>query len=410
MTAGLAAATQQGLAIDGGTPVRLAPPPPWPYYAPEEIAAVVETLRSGKVNQWTGNQIGLFERTFAELHAMPFALAVANGSLGLEAILRAFRIGPGDEVIVTPRSFIASVSCVNLVGAKPVFADIDIDSEAIAPATVRPLINGRTRAIIVVHLSGRPADMPGFVELARRHNILLFEDCAQAHGARIDRKFVGSFGHASAFSFCQDKIISTGGEGGMALFHDESAWRRAWSYRDHGKDRDAVFNRSSPAGFRWLHLSIGSNWRLTEMQAAIGLRQLARLPSWTAARTANARRLEHCLSAYPSIHVAPLPANHRHAFYRFNFRVEPKRLKTDWNRDRIMRALIAEGIPCLSGACPEIYLEGAYSASIKDFQRLPGAAYLGTVSLALLVHPTLDESFLNDCCLALEKVLDVATN
>ena len=406
----MATAARRELAIDGGAPVRVAPTPAWPYYAPDEIAAVTETLRSGKVNQWTGNQVGLFEQTFAELHRMPFALALANGSLALEAILRAFRVGPGDEVIVTPRSFVASVSCVNLVGAKPVFADVDIDSEAIAPATVRPLINDRTKAIIVVHLSGRPADMPGFVELARRHNILLFEDCAQAHGARIEGKFVGSFGHASAFSFCQDKIISTGGEGGMALFQDESAWRRAWSYRDHGKDRDEVLNHSSSAGFRWLHKSIGSNWRLTEMQAAIGLRQLAKLASWTAARTANARRLEHWLTAYPSIHIPALPANHQHAFYRFNFRVEPKRLKSDWNRDRIMRALIAEGIPCLSGTCPEIYLQRAYCGSMKDFQRLPGAAYLGTVSLALLVHPTLDEPFLNDCRLALEKVLDVATN
>ncbi|MFY9686113.1 MAG: DegT/DnrJ/EryC1/StrS family aminotransferase, partial [Pseudolabrys sp.] len=281
MTMDSTAASKDWLAINGGVPVRVTPPPPWPEYAPDEIAAVVETLRSGKVNQWTGTQIASFEQAFAKLHQMPFAIALANGSLALEAILRASRIGPGDEVIVTPRSFIASASCVDLVGAEPVFADIDIDSELITPATVGPLITDRTKAIIVVHLNGRPADMPGFMKLAKNHNILVFEDCAQAHGARIDGKLVGSFGHASAFSFCQDKIITTGGEGGMALFKDEAAWRSAWSYRDHGKDHDIMFKPTSSVAFRWAHTGFGSNWRLTEMQAAIGLRQLAKLPAWT---------------------------------------------------------------------------------------------------------------------------------
>jgi dTDP-4-amino-4,6-dideoxygalactose transaminase len=403
-------AGHEWLAIDGGMPVRVAPAPPWPEYAPDEISAVVQTLRSGKVNQWTGKQVGLFEQAYAELHEMPFALALANGSVALEALLRASCIGPGDEVIVTPRSFIASASCVDLVGAKPIFADVDIDSESITPASVAPLITCRTKAIIVVHLNGRPADMPGFMELARRHNICVFEDCAQAHGARINGKLVGSFGHASAFSFCQNKIISTGGEGGMALFRDEARWRRAWSYRDNGKDYDTVFKSPSSPGFRWLHTGIGSNWRLTEMQAAIGLRQLTKLPAWAAARTANARKLARWLAPYPSVHISSLPANHQHAFYRFSFRVEPKRLKGNWDRDRVIRALIAEGIPCLSGACPEIYLEGTYAESMAGFRRFPNAAYLGTTSLALLVHPTLDESFLSDCRVALQKVFDAATN
>lgn len=398
------------LAVDGGNPVRVAPPPMWPEYAPDEIAAVVETLRTGKVNQWTGKQVGQFERALAELHEMPFSVALANGSLALEAILRAHRIGPGDEVIVTPRSFIASTSCVDLVGAKPVFADIDIDSEAITPDTVRPLITDRTKAVIVVHLNGRPADMPGFVELTKRDNILVFEDCAQALGARINGRLVGSFGHASAFSFCQDKIISTGGEGGMALFKDKADWRRAWSYRDHGKDYDIAFKPLPSSGFRWSHTSFGSNGRLTEMQAAIGLRQLTKLSDWISARAMNARKLEQCLAPYPSVHIAPLPPNHQHAFYRFSFRVEPTRLKSGWNRDRVMRALIAEGIPCVSGACPEIYLEGAYAKSMAWFQRLPNATYLGTTSLVLLVHPTLDDRFLSDCRIALEKVFDAATN
>ena len=398
------------LAIDGGEPVRTTAPPRWPTYAPDEVAAVVETLWSGNVNQWTGHRVSAFERAFAEMHQKPHAVAVANGSLALEAVLRAHGVGPGDEVIVTPRSFIASASCVDLVSAKPVFADIDVDTELITPATVRPLIGPRTKAIIVVHLNGRPADMPGFMELARRHDLLVFEDCAQAHGARIDGKLVGSFGHASAFSFCQDKVITTGGEGGMALFSDDATWKRAWSYRDHGKDYAAVFQtRNGDHGFRWLHESFGSNWRLTELQAAIGLIQLSKLPVWTATRTAIARQYAEWLGIYRSAHVTPLPKGHEHAYYRFEFRLNPQNLKPEWSRDRVMRALISEGIPCLVGACPEIYREGAYAKSLPGFQRLPNAAYLGSVSLCFLVAPTFDENFLSDCRAAINKVFSAAT-
>jgi dTDP-4-amino-4,6-dideoxygalactose transaminase len=401
---------RKSLAVEGGLPVRDMPPPRWPEYASDEIEAVVNTLRSGKVNQWTGDQVVAFEKSFAKFHHMPFAVALASGSLALEGILHAHGIGFGDEVIVTPRSFIASASCVDLVGAKPVFADIDIDTENITPETVSPLITARTKAIIVVHLNGRPADMAGFMRLAKDRGILVFEDCAQAHGAQIDGRPLGSYGHASAFSFCQDKIISTGGEGGMALFADESTWRRAWSYRDHGRDYDRSCETAPLAGFRWLHSGVGSNWRMTEMQAAIGVRQLDRLQSWVAVRNANAQKLTRWLTAFPSVHVTAVPPGHLHAFYRLSFRINPCRLDLGWNRDRVMNALIAEGIPCLTGACPEIYLEEAYSRLKAGFARLPNAANLGAISLALLVHPALDEGFLDDCRAAIDKVLSVATS
>jgi dTDP-4-amino-4,6-dideoxygalactose transaminase len=396
------------LALDGGKPVRRAPAPSWPVFAPDEIAAVVHTLQSGKVNQWTGDLIHKFESVFEQNHRGFHALAVANGSLALEIILRAYGFGPEDEIIVTPRSFIASASCVNRVGATPVFADVDLDSEMITPAAVRPLIGPRTKAIIVVHLHGRPADMPGFLELAKQHDLLVIEDCAQAHGARIDGELVGSFGHASAFSFCQDKIVTTGGEGGLCLFADRARWKRAWSFRDNGKDYDAVFARHEP-GYRWVYASIGTNGRMTEMQAAIGLRQLSKLDDWIAARTANARFLASCLADYPSAHIAKLPDGYDHAYYRFAFTVKPLHLRPGWDRDRISNALSAEGIPCFSGPCPEIYRELTYARLMPEFQRLPNAAYLGEVSLALLVHPTIDEIFLHDCEAALRKVFDIAT-
>lgn len=399
----------EALAIDGGVPVRRTPHPAWPVFADDEIAGVVETLQSGKVNQWTGEQVYEFERRFAAMLECPHVLAVANGTVALETMLRAYEIGPGDEVIVTPRSFIASASCVNLVGATPVFGDVDIDSEMITPATVRALINARTKAIIVVHLHGRPADMPGFQQLARQYGLLIFEDCAQAQGARIGGKPVGSFGDASAFSFCQDKIMTTGGEGGLVVLADRARWKRAYSHRDNGKDYDRIAKPHDGAGYRWVYGELGTNARMSEMQAAIGLRQLPKVEGWIAARAANARLLASCLADYPCVHVSPLPPDHRHAYYRFAFRIDPRWLDSGWNRDRLINALAAEGVPCFSGPCPEIYLESAYARRMPGLPRQPSAAYLRDVSVALLVHPTLDQSFLDDCRTAIRKVFNAAT-
>jgi dTDP-4-amino-4,6-dideoxygalactose transaminase len=397
------------LAVEGGVPVRRRPPPSWPVFAEDEIAEVAETLRSGKVNQWTGERVCEFERTFAATIGRPHGLALANGTIALETMLRAYDIGAGDEVIVTPRSFIASASSVDLVGATPVFADIELDSEMITPATVSPLINARTKAVIVVHLHGRPADMPGFLELARRYRLRVFEDCAQAQGAKIDGQPVGSFGDAGAFSFCQDKIMTTGGEGGMVVLADLPRWKRAWSRRENGKDYDAVYNSRHGPGYRWVYRGLGTNARMSEMQAAIGLRQLPKVKGWLAARTAHACQLAATLADYPSVCVSPLPAHCEHAYYRFAFRIQPSRLGYGWSRDLLLAAFIAEGIPCFAGPCPEIYREHSYARSTPNFPRLANAATLGEVSLTLLVHPTLDQAFLDDTRTALRKVLDAAT-
>ena len=313
------------LAIDGGTPVRCAAPPRWPVFDADEIASVAAILQSGKVNQWTGERVHAFERAFAQSLGRPHAVAVTNGTVALETMLRACDIGPGDEVIVTPRSFIASASCVNLVGATPVFADVDLDTEMITPATVRPLINDRTKAIVVVHLHGRPADMPGFMRLTRQHSLLVFEDCAQAQGARIDGRPVGAFGDASAFSFCQDKIMTTGGEGGMVVFADRRRWKRAWSHRDNGKDYDEM-HESHQAGYRSVYTGFGTNARMTEMQAAIGLHQLEKVDAWIATRNGNARMLASWLGDYPCVSLCRLPEGFAEANYRFAFRIDPHQL------------------------------------------------------------------------------------
>jgi dTDP-4-amino-4,6-dideoxygalactose transaminase len=384
--------------------VRIDPPPAWPVFEQDEISAVVQVLRSGKVNQWTGALVGEFEVAFAQYIGMPHGVAVTNGSVALEVALRALGIGRGDEVIVTSRSFIASASCVDMVGASPVFADVEYDTGLISPATIEPHIGPKTKAVIPVHLYGRPCDMSGIMRLARDHGLLVIEDCAQSHGASIDGRLTGSFGDAAAFSFCQDKIITTGGEGGMVLFSREDARDRAWAFKDHGKCPRSVREKTDGLSFRWLHGSVGTNGRMMELQAAIGLRQLAKLESRVRERGRIAGRLFRAVSPYPCVRVVPPAPGHRHAYYRFDFIFVPERAAPGWTRDRLVEELTAEGIRAFAGACPEIYLEDAYKQRF-GLERRPNAALLGKTSVAMLAHNTLDEEYVSDCEKAIATVL-----
>lgn len=378
----------------------------WPSYNPEEIDAVSQVLRSNKVNYWTGQQCRNFESEFAQWADSAHAVALANGTLALEMAWRILGIREGDEVICTPRSFQASASSIAMAGAKPVFADVDLNSQNITPETVAPLISDRTKAILCVHLAGWPCDMEEFRQLASHHNIALVEDCAQAHGARIGGRSVGSFGLISAWSFCQDKIMTTGGEGGMVTMNEEALWRAAWSYKDHGKSWEAVYERQHSPGFRWLHDSFGTNWRLTEMQAAIGRVQLHQMPNWHAARTANAQRLSVGFGSTPLLRTPLPPESMTHAWYKFYAFVDRERLAAGWDRDRIMQEIIAAGVPCYSGSNSEIYREKSFvEANLAPKDRLPNARHLGETSLMFLVHPTLSEpeigktiAVVNDVC------------
>src|SRR5690554_5965643 len=308
---------------------------PWPHYDDEEIAAVTDVLRSGRVNQWTGAEVRAFEGDYAQRLGRKHAVAVMNGTVALELALIALGVGPGDEVITTPRTFIASASAAVLRGAVPVFADVDRDSGNITAASIEAVLTPRTKAIIVVHLGGWPADMDSIMELARERDLVVIEDCAQSHGAALRGREVGSFGDVAAFSFCQDKIITTGGEGGMIAIDDEEAWNVAWSYKDHGKSFEAVFHREHGPGFRWLHESFGTNWRMTEMQAALGSLQLKGLEQSVAIRNGNAGVLRQGLEGLAGLRIPTVPATDTHAFYKFYAYVIPEALKTGWTRDRI---------------------------------------------------------------------------
>ncbi len=387
----------------------------WPCYEPDEIAAVTRVLESGKVNYWTGEEGRNFEREFAEYHGAEYGVALANGSVALELALFALGIGDGDEVVVTPRTFLASVSSIVLRGAQPVFADVDRDSGNITPETVRRVITNKTRAILPVHLGGWPCDMPGFATLADELGLHLIEDCAQAHGARIDRRPVGSFGDVAAFSFCTDKIMSTGGEGGMVITRDRKLWQWMWEYKDHGKSWNAVYNREHPPGFRWLHESFGTNWRLSEMQSAIGRVQLGKLDKWHERRRKNAGILIDGLSGVPGLRV-PIPEEgFEHAYYKFYVYVEPERLKPGWSRDRVMEAVVEQGAPCFQGICPEVYLEEAFEGKgdrgkgkgerLRPEERLPVAKDLGETSLMFPVHPTLGKEEMEEMVEVVRRVM-----
>ena len=381
--------------------------PPWPQYHAEEIDAVKTTLRSGKVNYWTGDEGRQFESEFADYHGSRHAIALANGTLALELAMRALGIGAGDGVIVTPRSYFASASSIVVCGASPVFVDVDADSQNIRVDTIAAAVSSRTRAILAVHLAGWPCDMPAIMDIARRHNLKVIEDCAQAHGARIDDRLVGTFSDAGSFSFCQDKILSTGGEGGMLLTDSEELWKSAWSFKDHGKNWDKVSAPAHSPGFRWLHDSFGSNYRLTEMQAAIGRIQLRRLGDWIEKRRVNAQQLIEGLSGLPALRIPVPERNVTHAYYKFYAFVVRERLRSGWDRDRILDALQAEGAPGWSGSCPEIYREKAFDTVAHN--SLPVARELGRTSIMLPVHPTLsgdDMAWLID---VLRRVMNKAT-
>ena len=394
----------------GDTPIRTRPFPPWPAFEPEEIEAAAAVLRSGKVNYWTGQQVRRFEEEFAEFVGCRHGVAVPNGTLALELALQALGIGPGDEVVVTCRSFVASASCCVMRGATPAFADADPMSQNVTAETIGNALTPKTKAVIAVHLAGWPCEMDPIMELAQQHGLAVIEDCAQAHGATYRGRPVGSLGHVAAFSFCQDKILTTGGEGGMLTTNDEAVWERAWSFKDHGKSWQAVHQRNQTTVFKWLHDSIGTNWRMTEMQAAIGRVLLDKLPAWIETRRRHAATLTQHFCRLPALRLAVPPTHVKHSYYKYYAFLRPELLRPGWSRDRIVRAIQAEGIPCGSGVCPEIYLEGAFESSpSRPAERLPVARRLGETTLMFLVHPTLTERDVLDTCRAVEKVLSVAT-
>ena len=382
----------------------------WPSYSQEEVDAVSKTLLSNKVNYWTGNECREFEKEFALWSNTKYAVSLANGTLALDLALKSLNIGSNDEVIVTSRTFIASVSSIINVGATPIFADIDIDSQNINHETILKKISNKTKAILCVHLAGWPCEMDDIMLIAKKHGLYVIEDCAQAHGAKYKGRPVGSIGHIGCWSFCQDKIITTGGEGGMVTTNDKSLWKYIWAYKDHGKSYEAVYDKKSNEDFKWLHESFGSNYRMLEMQAVIGRIQLKRMKVWRAKRIENASKIWEAAKECRALRVPKIPDYIDHAAYKCYVFVEPSQLKSNWSRNRIIREMLASGVPCYSGSCSEIYMEKAFdNTEFRPIKRLSKAKELAETSLMFLVHPTLLDIEIKKTCNHLMSLMNLAS-
>jgi len=381
---------------------------PWPYFSDSEISAVTKVLRSGKVNQWGGSQVVAFEKEYAKKLGLRYAVALVNGSVALELALASLGIGEGDEVIVPSRTFVATASSVSLRGAVPVFCDVDRNSQLMTVDTIKNLCTPKTKAVIAVHLAGWPCELDKLRQFCDSKNIYLIEDCAQAHGAKYKGKPVGSWGHIGCFSFCQDKIITTGGEGGLLATNDKKIWEYAWSFKDHGKDYNLATKNEKNFQFQWIIRSFGTNYRMTEMQAAIGLTMLSNLDKWVKKRRSLAAVLDEGFKKFPALRVTIPDKDCFHSYYKYYVFVRPERLKKNWGRDRILKTLFDKGIPCGSGICPEIYLEEAFKGYNQG--RLPTAKELGETSMMFLVHPTLNKDNMNFIVKEMAEVLTLAVN
>ncbi|HUH59510.1 MAG TPA: DegT/DnrJ/EryC1/StrS aminotransferase family protein [Candidimonas sp.] len=382
---------------------------PWPSFTDDEANAARNVILSNKVNYWTGQEGREFEKEFAAWCEVKYAVALMNGTVALDLALKALNVGSGDEVIVTSRTFLASASSIVTAGAEPVFVDVDRDSQNITSTTIAGAITPKTKAIIAVHLAGWPCEMDSIMALADQHGLVVIEDCAQAHGARYKGRPVGSIGDIAAWSFCQDKIMTTGGEGGAVTTNDEALYKSMWAYKDHGKSWDAVHVRQHPPGFRWLHESFGTNWRMTEVQAAIARIQLKRMAAWHDARLSNARAIWATAQQTAGLRAPVVPEHIEHAAYKCYVFVEPGQLKPEWSRDRILSEVNAAGVPAYSGSCSEVYLEKAFeNTGWRPLSRLPVARELGDTSVMFLVHPTLTSSEIEHTNRVLVAVMKMA--
>ena len=334
----------------------------WPQMNDKMINSVTTILKSGKLNQWNNNTVKEFENKFAEYIKCNYAVAVFNGTVALELCVKTLGLKEGDEIIVTPRTFLASASCCAWYGIIPIFVDVDINSQNITLETIKTAITKKTKAVILVHLAGWPCDLEEICNYCKENNIYVIEDCAQAHGAKYKGKSVGTWGDINAWSFCQDKIITTGGEGGIVTTNDETLFKKAWSLKDHGKGYDTVYNKTHEPGFRWLHENIGTNWRMLPIQAVIGIHALDELEAWINHRRNIAEIYNENLKDINGIRLTIPPENVYHSYYKYYFFIDSKKFKI--SRDDLIQEINDNGIFCQIGSCSEVYKEDA----LKKFE------------------------------------------
>ena len=384
----------------------------WPHFDSDDIKAVSEVLKSGKINRWTGSKNLEFEKKFSEYIGVRHCIAVSNGTLALELALEGLCVGPGDEVITTCRTFMASASAAVMRGARPVVVDIDENSQCLSPDAIRRAVTGKTKAIIAVHHAGMPCDMDSIMKIAREKKLFVIEDCAQAHGAVYKGRKVGGIGDVGAWSFCQDKIISSGGEGGAVTTNNTKVWKKMWSFKDHGRNYDLVYSKKTfPVGFRWFLESFGSNYRMTEMQAVLAMNGLSHLEEWVDIRNRNAEILTSFIKPFKFARVPVVPDGVRCAYYKYYFFVDESGMKKGWSAQRVIEKISSRGIPAFSGTCWNISNEKCFKKAgwSKSASELPVAAKIGRESVMLLVHPTLTTSDMRRAGKVVSEVLKEAS-
>ncbi len=417
---------EEKLAITGGKPAIERTLPRWPQFTEEIIEAAMEPLKTGKVNYWTG-KVGMeFEKKWADWNGVRFAISTTNGTSALHTALGGLGIGPGDEVITTPYSFIASSFCVVQAGAIPVFADVKREDHCIDPEDIKKKITPRTRAIIPVHLYGNVCDMDEIMEIAKAHNFYVIEDSAEAHGATYKGKKVGCIGDVGAFSFCQNKTFTTGGEGGMVTTNNEEVAWRCRSFRDHGYDVERRISLLELEGaLPYIHKMVGFNYRMTEMQSAIGVKEMERLDSWNLPRRRrNGEMLIPELKDLPQIQYLPVHDQEKvNGFYVFPVVLNLERLTCD--KKTFLDAIVAEGVPAWREFWPQSYKERAYQehngfgrfkfpfcskeyttpeSVAYDKVYCPNAAWLEERTFIVQVYPTLEEEHMRLIAKAIRKV------
>ena len=363
----------------------------WPVFDDNMIQSVTDILKSGKVSQWTNPTVNKFEKKFADYIGCKYAVAVFNGTVALELCIKALGLKAGDEVIVTPRTFVASASCCAWYGITPIFVDVDKNSQNITLDNIKEAVTERTKAVMLIHLAGWPCELEEICNYCKKNGIYVIEDCAQAHGAKYKGKSVGAWGDINAWSFGQDKIITTGGEGGIVTTNNEKLYKIAWSIKDHGRGYDIVFNKVHKPGFRWLHERIGTNWRMLPIQAVIGIHALDKLDEWVQHRRYIANIYNNNLKDVNGIRLTiPDETKIYHSYYKYYFFID---IDLDSNkfsitRDEIIQKINDNNIFCQVGSCGEIYKENALKKYAPN-KELLNTKELFETSLLLKCDPTI---------------------
>ena len=361
----------------------------WPNFSQDLITKLGGVISSGKINYTTGPYGERFEKKFSKFIGNKYAIAVCNGTAALEVAIKSLKLPKKSEIIVPARSFFASASCIVNTGHIPVFVDVDLLTQNISLSDIKKKISKRTKVIICVHLAGLPCEMYAIKNFARKNNLKIIEDCSQAHGASINNKEVGSFSDVSTWSFCNDKIISTLGEGGIISTNNKKIYKFCKKYINHGTTLKKIQNQEK---FIYNKDLFGTNLRLTEIQSFAGLEQLKCLKQTQKKRQKIAKDYLKLISKYKKYFFSYYPPKQiRSAWYRFYFFIKPNVRNHKKIRLDIIRDLIIRNLRCFSGSCPEIYLEKSFK-KLKNFKikRLKNCKILGETSLALDVNHTLN--------------------